>query len=388
MVVTLLLYATLGVSLTVIVACDFENCKNDSNSGEQGFESESSFDESAAESQNQENENRTKQILSQMTIKEKVGQLFLVRCYPDRVAEDIKNLGIGGIVLFSSDFNKPAEEAKADIERYKAAAKYGLFVAVDEEGGTVVRISRFKQFRSKPFSSPLDIYKNGGIKLLEQTTKEKAELLLSLGVNINLAPVCDMPTKKGSFIYQRSAGIDAEIGSDIVKTIVKTSENAGLGTTLKHFPGYGDNADTHIGFSFDERSLDSFRQRDFLPFKAGIMAGSNAVMFSHITVTSIDKENPASLSEAVHRILRDEFNFDGVAMTDDLSMDAVKDFTDISQVGVKAFLAGNDIICTSDYTILYDSVYDAVEDGTITIQRLDASVLRILNWKLELGIID
>ena len=386
--IIILLYLFLIILFSSLAACSFKssNSNNSTIQQSEAYNSEVSNDEGNEESKAQDTD-RAKQILNQMTIKDKIGQLFLVRCFPERAVDDIKALGIGGIVLFASDFNKSADEVITDINRYKNAANFGLLVAVDEEGGSVVRVSRYTQFRSKPFLSPLDIYKNGGLAMIEQNTLEKAKLLLSLGININLAPVCDLTTKKSSFIYQRSVGTDAVIGSDIVEIIVKTSENAGLGTTLKHFPGYGDNADTHIGFSFDDRSLDSLLQRDLLPFKAGIASGSNAVMVSHITLTSIDKENPASLSEAVHRILREQLNFDGVIITDDLSMDAVNDYIDISEVGVKAVLAGNDIICTSDYIALYDSIYNAVQNGTITMQRLDESVLRILNWKLKLKII-
>lgn len=333
-------------------------------------------------------EERAKQILDTMSTDEKIGQLFLVRCYPDKAVEDIKNLYIGGLVLFASDFNKSPDEVKADIKKYKSAARFGLVVSADEEGGTVVRVSRYPQFRKTPFLSPQKLYKDGGFKLIKSDTAEKAELLISLGINVNLAPVADVPSSKNSFIYQRSFGTDAALTSKYIAEVVGVNREKGIGSVLKHFPGYGDNSDTHIGFSFDNKSLSVFRERDFLPFKAGIAAGVEAVMVSHNTVTSMDDKNPASLSKAVHGILRDELRFDGVIITDDLSMDAVKDYIKPEEVGVRAVLAGNDVICTSDYELLYDSIKEAVENGDISEERINESVIRVLVWKLKLKIID
>ena len=332
-------------------------------------------------------EMRAKQLVDIMTTKEKIGQLFLVRCYPEKAVEDIKNLGLGGLVLFASDFDKSPDEVRSDINNYKSAAKFGLTVAVDEEGGAVVRVSKYKQFRKSPFLSPQKLYKIGGFKLIKSDTTEKAELLLSLGINVNLAPVADVPSKASGFIYDRSFGTDASLTAEYVATVVGINKEKGIGSVLKHFPGYGDNSDTHIGFSFDNKALNVFRERDFLPFKSGITAGAEAVMVSHNTVTAMDEKNPASLSKSVIGILRNELGFNGVVMTDDLSMDAVKDYINPEEVGVKAILAGNDVICTSDYEILYDSVKEAVESGEISLERIDESVMRVLVWKLKLKII-
>ena len=156
---------------------------------------------------------------------------------------------------------------------------------------------------------------------------------------------------------------------------------------MKHFPGYGDNADTHTGIAHDKRSYDTFADSDWKPFEAGIGAGANAVLVSHNIVEAIDSEYPASLSLKMHQILRDELNFDGVIMTDDLYMDAIKDYTGDDEAAVTAVLAGNDILCCTDFQQQIPAVVRAVEEGVIPEAQIDASVLRILKWKQAIGLI-
>lgn len=161
-----------------------------------------------------------------------------------------------------------------------------------------------------------------------------------------------------------------------------------MGSVLKHFPGYGNNKDTHKGFSYDDRSYDTFVSNDFLPFTAGIRAGAGAVLVSHNIVTCMDADNPASLSPKVHQILRHDLGFEGVIMTDDLYMDAIRSFTGSEQAAVKAVLAGNDLICSTDFEVQIPAVIAAVNDGAIAKQDIDRSVMRILCWKLSLSVIE
>ena len=157
---------------------------------------------------------------------------------------------------------------------------------------------------------------------------------------------------------------------------------------LKHFPGYGGNADTHTGSAYDERPYETFTESDFLPFEAGITAGAGAVMVSHNIVACMDDTAPASLSAPVHDILRDELCFNGVVMTDDLNMQAVLQYAGGEDAAVLAVLAGNDMIITPNMEEQALAVRSAVEDGIITQERIDESVLRILVWKMNLGIIE
>ena len=160
-----------------------------------------------------------------------------------------------------------------------------------------------------------------------------------------------------------------------------------MGSVLKHFPGYGNNGDTHEGTIHDARSYESFTESDFLPFQSGIEAGATAVLVSHTIVDSMDLERPASLSTAVHDILRNDLGFNGLIMTDDLSMGAITNYTDAQDAAVQAVLAGNDLLCSTDFTTQIPAVIEAVNNGTISQERIDQSVLRILATKIQLGII-
>lgn len=160
-----------------------------------------------------------------------------------------------------------------------------------------------------------------------------------------------------------------------------------MGSVLKHFPGYGNNTDTHTGIAIDKRSLESFRQNDFLPFESGIEAGATVVLVSHNIVNSIDSEHPASLSAAAHNILREELGFDGLIITDDLYMDAIRQYTYGEEAAVMAVMAGNDLLCCTDYETQYPAVLQAVKEGKITEERINESVLRILQTKIDMGVI-
>lgn len=334
------------------------------------------------------NEERAEKILQDMTLEEKVGQMFFVRCIKEQALSDIEQYHLGGYILFGNDFKDQSEEdLKATLAGYQEESKIPLLIGVDEEGGTVNRVSIYPAFRSSPFKSPGDLYKEGGFDLIKNDTIEKANLLLSIGINVNLAPVCDVSTNPGDFIYQRAFGKDAVQTSQYVSTVVKQMNACGIGSVLKHFPGYGNNADTHTGIAIDERSYATFEKSDFLPFEAGIDAGAGAILVSHNIVKSMDETYPASLSENVHNILRNQLSFRGVIITDDLSMDAIKNYTNDNEAAVQAVLAGNDLLIATDYNVQIPAVITAVKNGTITEERLNESVTRILIWKLNLGLI-
>ncbi len=331
---------------------------------------------------------RAKELLQKMTLEEKVGQLFFVRLRKAQAEEDIKKYYLGGLILFGDDFkDEDKKSMKKLITGYQSAASTALLIGVDEEGGMVNRVSKYPAFREVPFASPMDLYKEGGLDLIRRDTLEKADLLLSLGINVNLAPVCDVSTDPKDFIYPRSFGKNAEDTSDYVKAVVEVMKEQKLGCTLKHFPGYGNNADTHTGIAVDDRAYDTFLSSDFLPFEAGIEKGADSVLVSHTIVTSMDQGTPASLSAKIHNILRTDLGFRGVIITDDLSMDAIKGYSGEDVAAVLAVLAGNDLLIASDFELQIPAVLDAIKDGTILESRIDASVLRILKWKLNLGIL-
>lgn len=329
------------------------------------------------------------QIYERLTLEEKIGQLILVRKPADKATalEYIGSYHPGGYVLFASDFeNETPETISAFIDSLNETSSLPLFYAVDEEGGTVVRISKFPQYRTEKFLSPRELIE-GGADAVTADTDEKCRLLMSLGINFNLAPVADISEDSSEFIYYRSAGgLDNAV--EYVRAYVEKSSELSVGSTLKHFPGYGGNADTHTGAAYDDRGLDELMARDLVPFIEGIEAGADAVMVSHNTIECLDHDNPASLSPAVHELLRDELGFDGIIITDDLAMGAVCDRYDSSEAAVMSILAGNDLVCCSDLPAAYQGLYEAALDGRLTEERIAESVKRIIKCKLKLGIID
>lgn len=327
-------------------------------------------------------------IIKNMSLEEKVGQLFYVRCPDSDAVETVSKYHLGGYILFGKDFEgKTSDKVSSTIDSYQDAAEIPLLIGVDEEGGTVVRVSNNSNLRSTPFLSPSDTFDQGGWDAIKQDAKDKASLLLSLGINVNMAPDCDITSDPDAFMYYRSFSTNVDYECEYVKTYVKITKKRQLGTVLKHFPGYGNNEDSHTDEVYDNRDYSQFEQTDFKPFEAGIKAGADCILVSHNIVSCMDSQYPASLSENVHEIIRVELNFDGVIMTDDLSMDAITKFTDDKTAAVLAVKSGNDILCCTDVATQYPAVLDAVKSGEISKKQINKSVRRILKWKQNLGLI-
>lgn len=326
--------------------------------------------------------------MNKMSLEERVGQLFLARCDDSVALEHIKMYHLGGFVLFGQDFRDQTKESMIQkLAAYQQAAKVPLLIAVDEEGGTVTRVSSEGNFRNQKFSAPRQLYNGGGMDWVLAEENEKCDLLTSLGINVNLGPVCDIATQRNAFMYHRSLGQDAAVTSDFVTQVVSAMDTFRLGSCLKHFPGYGNNADTHTGIAIDSRTMEDLLSNDLLPFQAGIRAGCDAILVSHTIVEAMDPSLPASLSPAVHQYLREDMNFQGVIVTDDLVMQAVTDAYGAGEAAVLAILAGNDLLCSTEYMLQYEAVLAAVLDGRIDIDTLNNAVRNILEWKTDLGLI-
>ena len=329
-----------------------------------------------------------RQMISDMSLEQRVGQLFLARCNAETAAMDVQQYHLGGLVLFGNDFENQTPDSMAQtISGYQNAAEKPLLIAVDEEGGDVTRISQFSAFRDKRFSSLRKRYGQGGLEAVLTEEEEKCRLLSDLGINVNLGPVCDISTDPDAFMYGRSLGQDAQTTAEVTASTVNLMNAFSIGSVLKHFPGYGNNADTHTGIAVDSRPLESLKENDLIPFTAGIQAGCGAVMVGHIIVEALDPEYPASLSPAVHRYLREELGYSGVIMTDDLVMQAITDQYGAGEAAVMAVLAGNDLLCSTEYAVQYEAVLQAVLDGRIDIDVLNSAVRNVLEWKIRLGLL-
>ena len=211
----------------------------------------------------------------------------------------------------------------------------------------------------------------------------------ALGFNVNLSPVADISTNSSDFIYARSFGQGEQETADYVAAVTAQMAEDSIGSTLKHFPGYGNNVDTHTGIAIDTRPMETFETSDFLPFIAGMESGGDmvSVLVSHNIVECMDPDLPASLSPAVHEILRNQLGFDGVVMTDDLAMDAVNAYAEDGAVAVMSIEAGNDIVLTTDYRTQIPKVIEAVKNGTLSEDLIDTACYRVLRWKAALNLL-
>ncbi len=322
--------------------------------------------------------------LATMTLEEKVGQLFWARVPSNHQIEDLQSYHLSGYILFGRDFEgRSLEDIKALTKGYQAAAKIPLLIGSDEEGGTVTRISSILE---TPFQSPMALYHQGGMEAVLADTKQKAELLKSVGINAGLFPVADLARDQSAFIYDRTIGQDAQTTASYVQQVVEELKKSKVGSTLKHFPGYGDNGDSHTAIIQDNRSLDELRQADFLPFQAGIDAGADSVLVAHNILSKIDTV-PSSISPKITDLLRKELHFKGVIMTDDFDMAGLADFVSQEEAAFQVIVAGNDLILGSSYQTQIPYILKKISSGELTEERIDESVRRILTWKYDLGLL-
>lgn len=335
------------------------------------------------ESLNNNNTKKAKEIVNKMSLEEIVGGLYMVH-HTSKSLEDIEKYHLGGLVLFGEAFkNKTKDEVINMINNLQKKAFIPLLLGVDEEGGTVVRISSNKNLRSSAFLSPRTLYKEGGFALIKEDNIEKNNLLKSLGININLAPVLDISNNKNDYIYSRSIGLSPKLTGDFAITIIESSKESGIVNVLKHYPGYSKNKDTHKSSSIDTRTISEVEE-DLIPFKMAIDNGAEAIMISHNTVTVLDDKNPASISINNHNYLRNTLNFKGMIITDALNMGAT---ADIESMGIKSILAGNNILVTKNYARDIKEIFDNVYNGNLSNKYLECLVIKIIEWKIEMGLI-
>ncbi len=373
-----------------LTGCAAAEQPNQSTSSESTVSTLSPTPEPATEPEPPTLQEQAQAILADLTREEIVGQLFLVR-YPETNEKAVKwaeEYHLGGYILFGREFKEDTPDGvREKIAACQQASSVPMLISVDEEGGTVVRASRYPAFRAERFASPQRLFRLGGMEAIRADAAEKSTFLKDLGINVNLAPVCDLSTNPEDFIYDRAFGQDARATADYIAEVVSIMKAHNMGSVLKHFPGYGDNADTHTGSALDERPLTQFQQEDLLPFRAGVEAGAGAVLVSHNIVTCLDETLPASLSPAAYSLLRQELGFDGVAITDDLDMEAVKTQADAGCAGELALMAGADMVITGDPEGQICQVLAALEEGRLDWNRVREAAARVLCWKLELELI-
>ena len=338
-----------------------------------------------------------------MTLEEKVYQLFVVT--PESltgvnratVAGETTRAAlaaqpVGGIVYFAQNL-VDREQAMELLAGTQSFAEIPLLLAVDEEGGTVSRVGANPAMGTTYFSDMADYGDAGDAQAVYQVGLTLGQQLTELGFNLDFAPVADVVTNPNNTeIGRRSFSSDPETAAAMVGSIVSGFRDGGILCSLKHFPGHGGTeTDTHDGRAVTERTLEQMRQAEFLPFQAGIEAGVPMVMVGHLSAPNLNggADTPSDLSYAVvTEILRGELGFSGVVVTDAQNMGAITDYYTPAEAAVGALQAGVDLILMpADLDEAVQGVLDALEAGTLSRERIDESVTRILAMKYEYGIL-
>lgn len=338
------------------------------------------------------NSDITAEILQNMTLEEKIGQLLCVGVYGKEINDDIKFMlnqyHVGGIIFFDRNMENKLQVKKFSEELQATAINFDkkipLFIALDEEGG---RVARMKHDLTPPLSQE-EIGMSGDYNLAKSSAVTIANELRNIGININFAPVADVGSND-----TRSFSNNSGIVAKFVESAVQGYEEENFFCCLKHFPGIGKGKiDTHQDISTVDVGKDVLYLEDILPFKKIISEHDNSkfmIMVGHLKYNELDPDNSASLSRnIITNILRDELNFQGVVITDDLNMGAVANYSDIETVSLQAISAGVDILLIChEYELqerAYQSILSAVQRGEISEERINQSVRRILKMKLNL----
>ncbi len=344
-------------------------------------------------------EARARELLAEMTLEEKICQLFIVT--PELLTGDspvtragsetgqaLEEYPVGGIVYFASSLNT-REQVTEMIGNTQQYSRLGLFIAVDEEGGRVARVGSNSALGTTSFPAM------GTLETEEEAYQVGLTMgteLQELGFNLDFAPVADVSSNpNNSVIGDRAFSDDPEEAAQLAAACVRGLRASGILCTLKHWPGHGDTAgDSHDGAVSTGKTLEELAGCEFLPFQSGIAAGANFVMAGHISCPAVTGDDlPASLSPVlIGELLRGELGFEGVIITDSMQMQAITDHYSSGEAAVAALQAGVDmILMPASLSRAVGGIADAVEDGTLTEARIDESVLRVLSAKLEAGIL-
>lgn len=337
-------------------------------------------------------------IMKDMTLSDMIYQMMFVT--PEsltnvstvvRAGETTKNAldkyPVGGIVYFSQNF----ENREQTVEMIKKTQEYSeipLFISVDEEGGRVSRLGSNAAMGTTKQPPMEHIGATGDAKKALEVGETLGKELSELGFNVDFAPDADVIINENNTeIGDRSFGTDPKLVAEMVSNVVKGLEGNGVSATLKHFPGHGStHVDSHTGYSASDRTIEQLRETEFLPFKAGIDAGADFIMISHITlVNATDEKLPSSISkEVITDMLINELGYKGIVITDSFSMGAITKEYSISDAVTKAINAGVDmILMSSDLNGTHDALLKATENGEVSEERIKESVRKILTLKVE-----
>jgi beta-N-acetylhexosaminidase len=351
-------------------------------------------------------EARAKTLLKQMTLRQKAAQVLLLdftgtETGSTQLRQLLADSPPGGLMIMGRNVVS-GPQLESMIAFFQDAAAAGgspvrLLIAVDQEGGTVQRIR--EDVAEIPAARTLGSTSTPA-KAGEIATRTATELL-SLGVNMNLAPVADVAKSKGEFLYSRTYSGDPARVAEYVTAVTNAFNRKGLITVLKHFPGHGSaSGDTHTAAVISAATREEFDTVHLVPFEAGIKAGAEGVMVAHIVAKAYDVKHPSTSSnKVVESLLREQLGFTGVVVTDALEMAAARTVgeavgasgpKDVAETAVSALNAGCNLLISTgtlgSQLVILDTIVSAVKDGTLPLTRLNEAVMRILELKVRHGL--
>ena len=332
-----------------------------------------------------------------MTLEQKVAGLFFVT--PEQLTgvgqavqagegtrEALAKWPVGGLVYFKQNIQSE-EQLKEMLANTVSYSSFPIFLGVDEEGGSVARVADALGLEN--VGPMADIGSAGDVQAAYAANQTIGTYLSSYGFNVDFAPIADVLTNPdNTVIGDRAFSDDPQTAADMVAGAVEGLQSAGVSACLKHFPGHGDTAgDSHTGAAETDRTKEEMTAAEFLPFQSGIGAGAEMVMVGHISAPNLTggEKVPASLSEEIITgILRSELGYDGIIITDAMNMAAVTDYYEADVAAIMALKAGADmILMPEDFQQAYEGVLQAVQDGTVSQERVDDSLKRIYRVKLR-----
>ena len=348
-------------------------------------------------------EQRARAVLDGMTQEEKIYQLFIVR--PEALLDTsdpataagmelcaaLVKQPVGGVVFFSDNILDPVQ-CRSMITNLQGSASVRMFIAVDEEGGSVARIGSNPAMGPTQFPPMGEIGRQGDPERAYDVGITIGKEIALLGFNLNMAPVADVNTNPNNpVIGTRAFSPDPAVAAGMVASCVRGFTDSGVLSCIKHFPGHGDTeTDSHQGYAETQKTLEQMKETELIPFCSGIQAGVPMVMAGHITCPNVTSDGlPASLSPyLITVVLRGSLGFSGVVITDSLEMEAITDAYSPGEAAVLALQSGCDmLLMPKSLSEAVSGIQNALETGTLSAQRIDESVLRILTLKLEYGIL-
>ena len=342
-------------------------------------------------------------IVDSMSLEEKVAQLFLVQpeaivdigtatAAGDATKQAINKTPVGGFVYFSDNLQseQQVQDMLRNVQKY-SEDRIGLpaFLSVDEEGGTVARVASTGRFDVTDVGDMEKIGASGDVQQARQAGETIGSYLSELGFNLDFAPDADVLTNPdNTVVKKRSFGSDPRVVSDMSLAVAQGLAQHQVYSVYKHFPGHGATAgDTHQGYAYTDKTLDELKRSELIPFENAIQNNAAFIMAAHISAPRVTGDDtPASLSKTmITDILRGQMGYDGIVVTDAMNMGAVTEQYTSAQAAVKALQAGADLVLMpEDFQEAYQGVLDAVKDGTLTEQRINESVTRIVKVKVHM----